>query len=139
MARRGRSTIGESPLDAVVPQRAAKPTRSGKQAASTAPSPAAKRPAERSTKRTGSAKRRTPVAEPVREEPRTGGKKERLTVHVPQDLVDRVKNAVYWTPGLTLARMAEEALLAEVERREKGRGEPFPVRAEELRGGRPMK
>ncbi|MDP9437306.1 MAG: hypothetical protein M3P49_00930 [Actinomycetota bacterium] len=67
------------------------------------------------------------------------GKKERLTVHVLLDLVDRVKNAVYWTPGLTLARMAEEALLAEAERREKQHGGPFPARAEELRGGRPMK
>ena len=29
--------------------------------------------------------------------------KERLTVHLSVDLIDGVKNAVYWTPGLTLS------------------------------------
>ena len=35
--------------------------------------------------------------------------KDRLTVHLPVDLIEGVKNAVYWTPGLTLARLAEDA------------------------------
>ena len=65
--------------------------------------------------------------------------KERLTVHVPIDLIDRVKNAVYWTPGMTLARLAEEALGAKMAELEAGRGGPYPPRAEELRGGRPLK
>ena len=65
--------------------------------------------------------------------------KERLTVHLPVDLIERVKNAVYWTPGLTLARLAEEALTAAVERLERERGEPFPPRRSELKGGRPLK
>lgn len=65
-------------------------------------------------------------------------RKERLTVHLPVDLIERVKNAVYWTPGLTLARLAEEALAAAVERLERERGEPFPPRKSELKGGRPL-
>jgi hypothetical protein len=68
----------------------------------------------------------------------TGGK-ERLTVHLTPDLIDRVKNAVYWTPGLTLAGLAQQAfsqVLAEIESE---RGEPFPPRREELKGGRPLK
>lgn len=65
--------------------------------------------------------------------------KERLTVHLPVDLIDRIKNAVYWTPGLTLAGLAEEALTAAVERLERERGEPFPPRKAELKGGRPLK
>lgn len=65
--------------------------------------------------------------------------KERLTVHLPVDLIDRVKNAVYWTPGLTLASLAEEALAAAVEKLERQRGEPFPPRKAELKGGRPLK
>nr|BAL59202.1 hypothetical conserved protein [Candidatus Acetothermum autotrophicum] len=65
--------------------------------------------------------------------------KERLTVHLPVDLIDRIKNAVYWTPGLTLARLAEEALTAAVARLERERGEPFPPRRSELTGGRPLK
>lgn len=65
--------------------------------------------------------------------------KERLTVHLPVELIERVKNAVYWTPGLTLAGLAEEALTTAVERLERERGEPFPPRKSELKGGRPIK
>jgi hypothetical protein len=65
--------------------------------------------------------------------------KERLTVHLPVDLIDRLKNAVYWTPGLTLAGLAEEVFQEAVERIEKERGEPFPPRKRELTGGRPLK
>ena len=65
--------------------------------------------------------------------------KERLTVHLPVELIDRIKNAVYWTPGLTLAGLAEEALTAAVEKLERERGGPFPPRKAELKGGRPLK
>ncbi|MDP9488176.1 MAG: hypothetical protein M3Q49_20715 [Actinomycetota bacterium] len=146
MSRRRRSTIGASPLDAVVPKRAGKSGKDAGQSSPREPDPAtpnekpkAKQPSTPNEK----PRRRSlaPVeAEAATQEERLAvGKKERLTVHVPPHLVNRVKNAVYWTPGLTLARLAEEALLAEVERREKGQGGPFPARAEELRGGRPMK
>jgi len=65
--------------------------------------------------------------------------KERLTVHLPVDLIERVKNVVYWTPGLTLASLAEEAFAETVAAMEKKRGEPYPPRKENLKGGRPMK
>ena len=113
MGRR-RKTIGNSPLDTVVPRREPE----------TADTP-------------------IPPATTQRQQPAEAGPgrvhKERLTVHVPVELIDRVKNIVYWTPGLTLARLAEEALTREVEKREKERGEPFPHRTEELKGGRPLK
>ena len=112
MARR-RKTIGNSPLDTVVPRREPE--------TDTPVSPTAMQ------------KQKGREASPGRVS------KERLTVHVPVDLIDRVKNIVYWTPGLTLARLAEEALTKEVEKREQERGEPFPRRAEELKGGRPLK
>lgn len=64
---------------------------------------------------------------------------ERLTVHVPAELSNWVRDAVYWTPGLTLARLAEEALTVEMERLEAERGEPFPERAGDPHGGRPVK
>ena len=113
MARR-RKTIGNSPLDTVVPHR---------EPGSATSIPGASAEQQR-TREEGPSGRVT---------------KERLTVHVPVELIDRVKNIVYWTPGLTLARLAEEALTKEVEKREKERGEPFPRRAEELKGGRPLK
>ncbi len=64
--------------------------------------------------------------------------KERLTVHLSVALIDRVKNTVYWTPGLTLASLAETALQQLVEKLERQRGEPFPPRKENLKGGRPL-
>lgn len=64
--------------------------------------------------------------------------KERLTIHLPVDLIDRIKNAVYWTPGLTLAGLAEEAFSKALEQMEKKRGEPYPPRQSELKGGRPL-
>ena len=65
--------------------------------------------------------------------------KQRLTVHLPVELIERVKNAVYWTPGLTLAALAEKALEKTVNSIEDDRGESFPQREAELRGGRPIK
>ncbi|MBV9455127.1 MAG: hypothetical protein JOZ19_13580 [Rubrobacter sp.] len=115
MARR-RKTIGNSPLDTVVPRRE--------------PESSSTQPMSPSTTEEQQASQEGPPQRVI---------KERLTVHMPVELIDRVKNIVYWTPGLTLARLAEEALTKEVEKREKERGEPFPRRTEELRGGRPLK
>ena len=42
-------------------------------------------------------------------------------------------------PGLTLADLAAQALADAVDRLEKKKGEPFPPRKGELKGGRPMK
>jgi len=108
-----RKTIGDNPLDAVIPAFGL---------------PEAPRPAPRPAP-----SRVTPVREPA------CVTKERLTVHLPIDLIDRVKNAVYWTPGLTLAGLSEDALRRAVDRLEKERGEPYPARRSELKGGRPLK
>lgn len=80
-----------------------------------------------------------PAHQPEARAPQKKIIKERLTVHLPVELIERVKNAVYWTPGLTLAGLAEEAFTAAVERLERERGEPFPPRRSELKGGRPLK
>ena len=103
MARPKRRTIGDNPLDAVVPR---------------APSRAA-------------------VAKPEEEAPKQA--KERMTFHLPVEVMDRAKNAVFWTPGLTLADLAAQALTDAVDRLEKKRGEAFPPRKADLKGGRPMK
>lgn len=65
--------------------------------------------------------------------------KERLTVHLPVDLIDRIKNAVFWTPGMTLAAFAEEVFSEALIKLEKTRGGPYPARTKALTGGRPMK
>lgn len=70
--------------------------------------------------------------------------KERLTVHVPAELADACKDAVVALSGpplrLTLAHLAEAALRRELDRlqREHTKGKPFPKRAAELKGGRPI-
>ncbi len=96
-------TIGENPLDAVVPVVEEPTVTAQKQ------------------------------AEPPKPQ------KERLTIHLPLDLIERVKNAVYWTPGLTLASLGEKALAKVVDQMEKKQGKPFALRRAELKGGRPLK
>jgi hypothetical protein len=76
---------------------------------------------------------KTPAAEP------TKVKKERVTFHLPADLIERARNSVFWTPGLTLATLAEEAIRDALDRIEKERGEPFPPRKRALKTGRPVK
>lgn len=61
----------------------------------------------------------------------------RVTVNLPGDLVDRLRNAVYWSPGLTLAWFMAHAIrssLVELEATHRG---PFPKRTRPLRAGRP--
>ena len=65
-------------------------------------------------------------------------KKQRITVQISEDVIERVKNAVYWTPGLTLASLAEEAFAKAVDQLEKKKASSFPQRKEELKTGRPI-
>lgn len=65
--------------------------------------------------------------------------KQRITLHISSDLIDRVKNAVYWEPGLTVAGFAEDAFMQAIASLEAERGSPFPQRKQHrLRGGRPV-
>jgi hypothetical protein len=61
----------------------------------------------------------------------------RLTVNLPSPLIEQMRDAVYWTPGLTLAWMIARAVrsaLADLETIHQG---PFPRRLKPLRAGRP--
>ncbi|MHB1456874.1 MAG: hypothetical protein ACYC0V_08180 [Armatimonadota bacterium] len=66
-------------------------------------------------------------------------RRERLTVQVDVELIERVKDAVYWTHRETLAAFAERAFKAEITRMETERLEPFPKRVGELQPGRPLR
>src|SRR5215467_10148486 len=66
-------------------------------------------------------------------------RKERVTFQLPVDLIERARDAVYWTPGATMASLMEHALDVELTRREQERGQPFPSRTGEIRTGRPVK
>lgn len=121
-----RKTMGvdpfeESPLDGLVPP----PKKKEDKPVQTDP------PRESSKKATG-----TPSKQGGNKPQAT---KERLTVHLPLEVIERAKNAVFWTPGLTLAGLAEGAFLDALERMEKKNGKPFPKRKADLKGGRPIK
>jgi hypothetical protein len=68
-----------------------------------------------------------------RQEPRTV----RLTVSLPSDLVDRLRDAVYWSPSLTLAWLIAQSLGTSLKEMESLRQGPFPKRTKALRAGRP--
>lgn len=63
----------------------------------------------------------------------------RHTLHLADEIMDRARNISYWTPGLSLSGLTEEAIRREVERLEKAHGGPYPKRGAELVGGRPLK
>ncbi len=69
----------------------------------------------------------------------TPPKPERLTAKLPVAVIERARNAVYWSPGLTLAGLTEKALTAYIDALEAERGEAFPPRQGELKLGRPIK
>ena len=61
----------------------------------------------------------------------------RLTVNLPGDLVDRVRNAVYWSPNLKLSWLIAQSLRTTLAEMESSRQGPFPQRKNPLRAGRP--
>ena len=61
----------------------------------------------------------------------------RLTVNLPSDLVEQMRDAVYWTPGLTLAWMIARAVCASLAELTSAHQGPFPRRPKPLRAGRP--
>ena len=68
--------------------------------------------------------------------------KQRVTVAIPEELADRLRNAVYWTAAdVTMSELSTEGIRAAVKHIEERRndGEPFPDRDRELKGGRPVK
>jgi hypothetical protein len=63
--------------------------------------------------------------------------KERLTVVIRGDVLNRLRNAVFWTPGLTMTGIVEQCISDAVSMLEQQRGSEFPQRSEELKAGRP--
>jgi len=65
--------------------------------------------------------------------------RERVTVKLPRSLVEQLRNAVYWTPGLTVTSFLANCITHVVARLESERGDKFPRREMELQPGRPRK
>jgi hypothetical protein len=65
--------------------------------------------------------------------------RQKITVHLRPDVIERVKNAAYWNPRLTISAIAEAGIINALEKVEDENGGPYRQREQELRGGRPMK
>jgi len=65
-------------------------------------------------------------------------KRVRRTFLVDLEAVERARNAVYWTPGMTLAELVSSALHEKVDKMEGCQGSTFEHREAELQGGRPL-
>jgi hypothetical protein len=79
------------------------------------------------------------VADPPAAAARPAPTAQRLTLNLPVALIERARNAVYHSPGLTLSSLSAEALRGEIDRLERARGNPFPAGRGRLRVGRPIR
>ena len=64
-------------------------------------------------------------------------RKQRVTITLPLSLLERLRNAVYWTGHGPLARLISEALDDAVTHMEQDNGQAFPQRLAQLKRGRP--
>lgn len=64
-------------------------------------------------------------------------RKQRVTITLPVELLERLRNAVYWTGHGPLARLIVDALDDAVTSMEQSNGQPFPQRLAPLKRGRP--
>lgn len=62
--------------------------------------------------------------------------KQKVTLSLPTSLIERLRNAVYWTGNRPLVSLVEEALEALVTEMEEVNREAFPPRLSPLKAGR---
>lgn len=130
-----RSTIKNDPFAAVIPS--PNELNLPDPPAPKAPAPALERPpTERRAERVAAPERSASARVPVADERRT---KQKLTVHLSPELADRVKNAAYWNPRLTIAGIAEQGIRQAIDKLEREHGGRYPPRDGDLIGGRPIK
>jgi len=61
------------------------------------------------------------------------------TIWLSDETLDRLRRAVYWTPGLTKSKVYEDAVVRHLDELERENGGPFPPITGELKRGRPLK
>ena len=69
----------------------------------------------------------------------TERKRLRVTVKLPEPLIERARNAVSATENLTFAGLVERCLSTCIDELEKQRGNTFPARTKPLKVGRPRR
>ena len=66
-------------------------------------------------------------------------KRQRMTVSLPTDLLERIRDAAYWTSGTTMAGLISSALEDLLHNLESQNGRPFSPRLHNLKPGRPRR
>lgn len=64
-------------------------------------------------------------------------KRQRMTVSLPADLLERMRDAAYWTSGTTMAGLISSAIEDLLQNLESQNGRPFSPRLQDLKPGRP--
>ncbi len=64
-------------------------------------------------------------------------KRQRMTVSLPTDLLERMRDAAYWTSGTTMAGLISSAIEDLLNDLESKNGRPFSPRLQDLKPGRP--
>lgn len=77
------------------------------------------------------------IPKPEEKAPEERPRKEKITVVIPDDLLERLRNAAYWQRA-SLATLSEEGLRHVIDKLERQNGGPFEPRPEPLRSGRPL-
>lgn len=65
--------------------------------------------------------------------------RDKIHVSIDSELANRLRNATFYTPEMTMYQIVEEGLESVLARMEEQRGGPFPQRPSELKGGRPVR
>jgi hypothetical protein len=66
-------------------------------------------------------------------------RRHRLTIFLPPSLIERLRNAVYWTEQRTMAQIIVDAVEDAVSELEGANGGVFPARLAPLKPGRPRR
>jgi predicted DNA-binding protein len=66
-------------------------------------------------------------------------RKQRVTIFLPSPLIERLRNAVYWTGSRPLAQIVTDAVEDAVTEMEHANGGVFPARLAPLKPGRPRR
>lgn len=152
MSRRQRSALGADALRGLL---GAEELGSAEATAAKEPAaPAAARPAKPRERQPRRRRRTTPkpasavppapeAAAAVRPEPSGGGpsqppprpRRTNVQGYIDAQVLDRARDAAFWTPGVSLSALIEHGLRKEIARLEAERGEPFPRRRGPLTPG----
>ena len=77
----------------------------------------------------------TPAAEAPPPEVRKRKQPATIVVIPPPEILERIRNAVFWNPGMTMREFGETAVKMYLEQMEKKHGKTYPQRTGKLRTG----